>query len=245
MRELRTTTVCLGFARHRFVLAVLGVLLLSSVAFPGRPERNVAQPARSKLDLLSACITGCNSGDCLWACIAEKPREEGTYAVAGETSIIDCFLEGFGDVGTCADVFLGEDPDPEGYWVCVGGAGSKFLRCTGLASATSSVMRPVNDKRALRVILLVAEARYQASLVPNGQSEHGPNRETQPWAVYPPDAETAEGGVAATSGFKACATNLKDDRGTCSDIFGDDPEGQSVCNEGAKMVFTSCLRALS
>lgn len=229
-RQLRTRTVHLRFVGHRLVLTVLAVLLLGSVAFPGGTGRAVAQLSRSKADSLSTCINSCISGECLRACIAEKPTEEGDYAATAETSFIDCLVEGLGDVGTCADIFLGEEPDAEGFWVCVGGAAEKFLRCNGSASSTSSATRPVNDTDALRVILVVAEARYQASI--------------------PADAETPKGGAEVTlqqvaaDTFQECATQLKSDRKTCSDTFGGDPDGEGVCNEGSKARFLGCVKTL-
>ena len=229
-QQLRTSTVHLRFAGHRLGLTVLAVLLLGSLAFSGGTGRDIAQPSRSKADSLSACISGCISGECLRACIAEKPAEEGAYTATAETSTIDCLGEVLVNVGICADVFLGEDPDSEGYWVCIGGAASRYLQCTRSASSASFATRPLNDKDALRVVLVVAEARYQASI--------------------PADAETPKGGAevtfqaAAADTFEECATQLKGDRATCADTFTDDNDGEGVCNEGSKARFLGCVKTL-
>ena len=226
-QQLRTSAVHLRFVGHRLLLTVLAVLLLGSVAFPGGTGRNVAQPSRSKADSLSTCVNGCISGECLRACIAEKPTEEGTDAATAETSFIDCLVEGLADVATCADLFLGEDPDAEGFWVCVSGAASKYLNCHGSVSSASSAVPPLDDKDALRVILVVAEARYQVSV--------------------PADAETPKGGAAialqqeAVSTFKQCANQLKADRATCADTFPDDNDGEGVCNQGSTARFLGCV----
>lgn len=230
MQRTRRSIAHLGIGNHHVVLTVLLVLSLGGAMFPAWAKGDAADSSRRKADSLGTCIADCIGRECLRACIAEEPTKDGARSATVETSIIDCLGEVLVNVVTCADVFLGEDPDSDGYWVCIGGAATRYLQCNSSTSSISSATRPLEDKDALRLVLVVAETRFQAS-IPFGTESYKGGAEI-----------SLQQQVADT--FATCASQLHGDRNTCSVQFPNDPDGQSVCNEGSKARFLGCVKAL-
>lgn len=238
-------------------VTLLSLLAASSIGFAAPPERDFDRTKQVAPPSLFDCLGACNGGDCLRECVASQHavEERGIIRPIGDApssseAVVDCLLDGLGNVGTCADIFLGVDPNPAGFRICVAGAGRVFLKCTGvpltgpdaeeateevLGRRTFSVLEQKERTLGVEILLSAAQTAYQAFLDP----------EAEPFVIQIP-SEPMGGGVAAAEPvketFDGCADQFGDNLDSCATRFPDTGSfGRKACDKGAERVFNSCL----
>jgi len=229
------------------VVAFLGFLAVQGAVAGERTGRQ-----QVSANPLAACLAACRDVDCLRKCNTTyfsdaalasaqvKPMSRAAAAEA-DVSLSECLQTGLDDVLTCSQVFADAD-DPDGYWICVGAATGKFIKCTGwLESESSDVRTMVLHRFSLDLLLNVAAS-------PGGRTRSGRVEVTYD-GKHVVIKRTGDRGdessvEQAAASFGECARAFRDNRQTCRNLFPNDPEALDVCLDGTVTVFQNCVGGL-
>lgn len=229
-------------------IIVLIAMACSFTASRGFTDDRTLDPVQ--LDPLASCVQFCNGPECLRACVADEKVSVGrtnVQADAASTSVVDCARDALNNVSTCSRTFLvpTDSADYEGFWDCISVAGQVFLQCPAFQStASGSSESSLQTLGNLTLGFMIDAAERDVRAARAGVLNLPPRAIAHRDVKLSDESPVAAGNREAPNNqltFAECAETFKNNRATCSELFGGDAGGLADCNGVAKQAFQLCV----